>query len=119
MPKHASDIANGIDVEKPPPGLMSVASATGTACSISMRAGAKRPSFGEERSRRQQRRDDAVLGQRCRTRLVNEDQMIRGARADVGGDARAAAQRELVGMNARLQAVREAGQQDARATRPA
>ena len=45
MPKHASVIANGIDGEKPPPGLMSVASATGTPASIRSRAGAKRPSF--------------------------------------------------------------------------
>ena len=44
MPKQASVMTNGIDGEKPPPGLMSVASATGTAWSISMRAGAKRPS---------------------------------------------------------------------------
>ena len=45
MPKQASVIANGIDGEKPPPGLTSVASATGTPASISARAGAKRPSF--------------------------------------------------------------------------
>src|SRR5206468_2891720 len=45
IPKHASAIANGIDGERPPPGLMSVASATGTPRSISMRPGANRPSF--------------------------------------------------------------------------
>jgi hypothetical protein len=45
MPKHASVIANGIDGEKPPPGLMSVASATGTPAEMRSRAGAKRPSF--------------------------------------------------------------------------
>ena len=43
--KHASVIANGIDGEKPPPGLTSVASATGTPASMKARAGAKRPSF--------------------------------------------------------------------------
>ena len=45
MPKQASAIANGIDGEKPPPGLTSVASATATPRSMSIRAGAKRPSF--------------------------------------------------------------------------
>ena len=45
MPKQASDITKGIDGVKPPPGLRSVASATATPRSISMRAGAKRPSF--------------------------------------------------------------------------
>ena len=45
MPKQASVMANGIDGEKPPPGLTSVASATGTPASISARAGANRPSF--------------------------------------------------------------------------
>ena len=45
MPKHASAMTNGIDGVKPPPGLTSVARATGTPSSISMRAGAKRPSF--------------------------------------------------------------------------
>ncbi len=45
MPKQASVMANGIDGEKPPPGFTSVASATGTPRSISMRAGANRPSF--------------------------------------------------------------------------
>ena len=42
--KQASVIANGIDGEKPPPGLTSVAIATGTPASISARAGANRPS---------------------------------------------------------------------------
>jgi hypothetical protein len=45
MPKHASAIAKGTDGEKPPPGLTSVASATGTPASISARAGATRPSL--------------------------------------------------------------------------
>ena len=40
--KQPSVIANGIDGEKPPPGLTSVASATATPESMSMRAGAKR-----------------------------------------------------------------------------
>ena len=40
MPKQASDITNGIEVVNPPPGLRSVASATATPCSISIRAGA-------------------------------------------------------------------------------
>jgi hypothetical protein len=38
--KHASDIANGIEGESPPPGLTSVATATATPASISCRAGA-------------------------------------------------------------------------------
>ena len=45
MPKQASVIAKGIDGEKPPPGLTSVASATGTEASMNARAGANRPSF--------------------------------------------------------------------------
>ena len=44
MPKHASAIANGSEGERPPPGLTSDASATGTPASTSARAGAKRPS---------------------------------------------------------------------------
>ena len=44
IPKHASVITKGIDGERPPPGLTSVASATATPTSISIRAGAKRPS---------------------------------------------------------------------------
>ena len=43
--KHASVMANGIDGENPPPGLTSVARATGTPPSIIRRAGAKRPSL--------------------------------------------------------------------------
>ena len=43
--KHARVIANGIDGENPPPGLTSVARATGTPALIRSRAGAKRPSF--------------------------------------------------------------------------
>ena len=40
MPKQASAITNGIDGVKPPPGFMSVASATGTPRSTNIRAGA-------------------------------------------------------------------------------
>jgi hypothetical protein len=43
--KQASVIANGMLGEKPPPGLTSVASATGTPRAINCRAGANRPSF--------------------------------------------------------------------------
>jgi hypothetical protein len=38
-------MANGIDGEKPPPGLTSVASAIGAPASMKARAGAKRPSL--------------------------------------------------------------------------
>ena len=40
MPKAASAITKGIEGEKPPPGFMSVASATGTPRPMSRRAGA-------------------------------------------------------------------------------
>ena len=40
MPKQATAMANGSDGERPPPGLASVARATGTPASISARAGA-------------------------------------------------------------------------------
>jgi hypothetical protein len=41
----------------------------------------------------------------ARVRFVDEDQVIRGSRADFRGDSRPAAQRELVGVNARLHPV--------------
>ena len=59
MAKQASVIANGIDGEKPPPGLTSVASATGTAASISVARRREAPELQVEGRRRQQRRGDA------------------------------------------------------------
>ena len=105
MPKQASDITNGIDVVKPPPGLRSVASATATPCSISIRAGAKRPSF------RKNAADGSSVATTSRSAssracgFVDEDQVIGRSRADVGGDRGAAAQAEFVGVDARLQPV--------------
>ena len=45
MPKHASAITKGIDGVKPPPGLTSVASATGTSSLNQHARGRERPSF--------------------------------------------------------------------------
>ena len=104
----ASVIANGIDGEKPPPGLTSVASATGTDASISARAGANRPSFEIEGGARQQRRRDAGACHRRDAVGRHEDEVIGRSRADVGGHPRAAARPELVGVDARLASRRAA-----------
>ena len=112
MPKQASDIANGIDGEKPPPGLRSVASATGTPPSMSSRAGAKRPELQVERGDGQQRGDDAGLLHRVDAARRDVEQVVGRSRAHLGGHQRAAALREFVGMDARLQAVAHAGLED-------
>ena len=88
MPKQASDITNGIDVVKPPPGLRSVASATAAPCSISIRAGAKRPSFRKNAADGSSVATTLLLREHPRVRFVDEDQVIGGSRADFGGDAR-------------------------------
>ena len=65
MPKQASVIANGIDGENPPPGLTSVASATGNAA-VDQHAGRREAAELEvERGDRQQRGDDARRRQRA------------------------------------------------------
>ena len=112
MPKQASDITNGIEVVKPPPGLRSVASATATPCSISIRAGAKRPSFRKNAADGSSVATTFFSREHPRVRFVDEDQVIGRPRADFGGDARPAAQRELVGVDARLQPVALAGLED-------
>ena len=81
--------------------------------------GRKAPELEEERRRRQQRRHHVAIGQHARVRFVDEDQVVGRARADFRGNPRAAAQRQLVGVNARLQSVTQARPREWRATRPA
>ena len=68
MPKHASVITNGIDGEKPPPGLTSVASATATFCVDQHARRREASELQIERRRRQQRRDHAACRHRSRAR---------------------------------------------------
>ena len=91
MPKQASVIANGIDGEKPPPGLTSVASATATPPVDQHPRRREASELQVERRDRQQRRDDAGCRQAGGAGLVDEDQMIRGPRADLRGDRGSAA----------------------------
>ena len=85
--KQASVMANGIDGEKPPPGLTSVASATGTPRAIRSRAGAKRPSLRKNAAAGQQRGDDAGPREGRDAVGGDVDEMIRRSRADRRGDA--------------------------------
>ena len=76
--KHASAIANGIDGEKPPPGLTSVASATGTPASINVARRRKSAELQVKGSNRQQRRRHSRIGH-------GRDRPLRGQRS---GDRR-------------------------------
>ena len=104
MAKHPSAIANGMDDENPPPGLTSVASATGDT-GLDERPRRSKPAKLEIEGRcRQQRRGDVGACHRRDAIVGHEDEVIGGARADRGCDKRAAARAELVGVDARLQA---------------
>ena len=107
-------MTNGIDGVKPPPGFTSVASATADAALDQHSRRREAPSLRKNAAAGSSVAIDAGRGQAVGVRLVDEDQMIRGSRADIGGDRAAAAQRELVGVNPRLQAVRRAGPQMSR-----
>jgi hypothetical protein len=50
-----------------------------------------------------------AIGEHPRVRLVDENQVVGGARAHLRGNPRAAAQRELVGVNPGLEAMAETG----------
>ena len=120
MPKQASVIANGIDGEKPPPGLTSVASATGDAARRSARAPARtvRASGRTRRSAAASRRRRPRPGARMPSSARRSGDRPSGRRP------RAATRdpplgAELVGVDARLQAARRGRPRGSRAIRPA
>ena len=106
MPKQASDITNGIDVVKPPPGLRSVASATAAPLLDQHPRRREAPELQEERRRRQQRRDHAAAprasARATRRRRSGDPPIARRLRRR---RATPPLERELVGVDARLQAV--------------
>ena len=91
MPKQASVIANGIDGEKPPPGLTSVASATGTPRFDQHARRREASELQIERGDGQQRRDRSGRREPVGAGFVDENQMVGGTGPKLGGDARSAA----------------------------
>ena len=111
MPKHAIVMANGIDGEKPPPGLMSSQRHRHAVFDEHARR-RKASELQVERGGRKQCRHHAGCARARGVRLVDEDQVIGRARANLRRQCRSAAQRELVGVNARREAVAQPGLED-------
>ena len=106
--RHATVMTKGRLAVGDVPGLKSVASATGMPRSMKRRGGSDLVVHQEERRRRQQDGDDRAAragrgGERIDARRRRRGEMVGGQGADLRRQLRAAARRQLVGMEARLE----------------
>ena len=88
----------GSDSVQQVPGFESEATATGTPASISARAGARRERIHQAVPGRITATVPAA-GERRDLRLADEEEVVGGGRAELGGEQRAARARELVGVD--------------------